>query len=151
MILWSIAFACCFILIFIGQIMGWDTSGNSSIVLYCLMGACSLISLIILLYYLQFAIIDENGITIRGLFYRIAKIKWEDIAVITCEKIVTYDNRTNVFLSWLVVKCDKSEYVKGRAGRNRRNKSPWCIAATKRNKAIIGQYFTITYEQNNLV
>lgn len=151
MILWAIAFVTLLTFAFIGQILGWDDSGAVPILWYSLMGICSLISLIILLYYLQFAIIDENGITIRGLFYRIAKIKWEDIAVITCEKIVTYDNRTNVFLSWLVVKCDKSEYVKGRAGRNRRNKSPWCIAATKRNKAIIGQYFTITYEQNNLV
>lgn len=144
MILWAIIFLACLSLAFIGEVLGWDSSGAAPIFWYCLMGICSLISLTILFYYLQFAVIDDDGITIRGMFYQIIKLKWEEIATISCERIITYDNRTSVFLSWLVIKLDSFEYVNGRAGRNKRNKSPWCIIATKHNMEIISQYFKIT-------
>ncbi len=145
MFLWAVVLGVLVFFMFLGHIGGMSQSDN--ICMYCVFGSIAAIALIIFIYYLQFAIINENGITIRGLFYRIVKIQWNEISEITCEKIVTYDNRTNVLLSWLLIKRDKTDFVKGRAGRNKRNKSPWCIIATKRNKEIISKFYEISYEQ----
>lgn len=147
MIIWLVAVGIFVFFMFLGHIEGWSQSDN--IRMYCFSGFMAAVALIVFIYYIQFAIIDENGITIRGLFYRIAKIRWDEIAEITCKKVVTYDNRTNVLLSWLLIKRDKTEYVKGLAGSNKRNKSPWCIIATKRNKEIISKFYEISYEQQN--
>lgn len=145
MLIWAVALGMLVFFMFLGHIGGMSQSEN--ICMYCVFGSLAAIVLIVFIYYIQFAIIDEKGIIIRGLFYRIVKIQWNEIAEITCEKIVTYDNRTNVLLSWLLIKRDKAEFVKGRAGRNKRNKSPWCIIATERNKEIISRFYDIFYEQ----
>ena len=87
------------------------------------------------------ASVDENGIVIRGLFYKIAEVRWTDIKEITIERLCTYDNRSYIFLRWIIIKLDSKEYVKGRAGRNRKGKSPWCIIASRKNVAIIANYY----------
>ena len=96
------------------------------------------------MYYLQFAIVDEKGILIRGLFYKIATLRWSDIKEITSEKVVTHNSRGGISLNWLIIKTDKKEDVHGRAGANRRKKSPWTIIANVRNRTIIGNYYLIT-------
>lgn len=135
---------CIFIFfIFLPQLLKWEGTKDKDIIWYCLIGTCAFVSLIIFIYYLQFAYIGGEGITIRGLFYKIAQIRWEDICCISCEKLMTYDNRENIFLGWIVIRLEESERVHGRAGRNRKGKSPWCIIATKKNIEIISQYFPI--------
>ena len=142
MIIWGVTFGLMMVIVFLEKILNWEKSEiGITILYYCLMGLFATISLIIFLYYLQFALVDENGIVIRGLFYKIAEIRWTDIKEITIERLCTYDNRSNIFLRWIIIKLASKEYVKGRAGRNRKGKSPWYIIASKKNLAIIANYY----------
>ena len=142
MIIWGVMFGCMMAIVFLGEILNWGKSETGiTILYYCLMGLFAIISLIGFLYYLQFASVDENGIVIRGLFYKIAEVRWTDIKEITIERLCTYDNRSYIFLRWIIIKLDSKEYVKGRAGRNRKGESPWCIIASRKNVAIIANYY----------
>ena len=143
MIMTAGVFICFVVFLFLGQIMSWEEN-SFSILWYFLMGICALISLAIFIYYLQFAIVDEKGILIRGLFYKIAILCWSDIKEITSEKVVTHNSRGGISLNWLIIKTDKKEYVHGRAGINRCKKSPWTIIANIRNRTIIENYYLIT-------
>lgn len=145
-LIWFIAFCCFVFFLFLPYIFKWDSSDIYGIIFYCVIGICALVSLMILVYYIQFAYVDSEGIIIRGLFYQIIKLRWKDIDNIVCQKIITYDNRTNIYLNWIIIKLHDAEYIQGRAGRNRRKKSPWCIIATKKNIAKINQYFQIADE-----
>lgn len=144
MLIWFVALSSFVFLLFLPQILQWETGGPYGVIYYCTMSVCASISVIILIYYLQFAYVDSEGIVIRGVFYQIVKLRWKDIRKVTCEKIVTYDNRENIYLKWIVIKTHSSDEVEGRAGRNKKNKSPWCIIATKKNMEIISQYIEIT-------
>ena len=142
-IMTAVVFICFVVFLFLGQIMNWEEN-SFSILWYFLIGICALIALAIFMYYLQFAIVDEKGILIRGLFYKIAILHWSDIKEITSEKVVTHNSRGGISLNWLIIKTDKKEDVHGRAGVNRRKKSPWTIIANVRNRTIIGNYYLIT-------
>lgn len=144
MVIWFIAFCILIFFIFLPQLLKWEGTKDKYIIWYCLIGTCAFVSLLIFIYYLQFAYISKDGIIIKGIFYKIAQIRWEDICCISYEKLITYDNRENIFLKWMVIKMAESEFIHGRAGRNRKGKSPWCIVATKKNIEIISQYFPIT-------
>lgn len=125
MVIWLILFCILILFMFLPQFLNWEKNKDWDTLFYCLIGTCAFVSLIIFIYYLQFAYISKEGITIRGCFYKIAQIRWEDICCISCEKLITYDNRENIFLKWMVIKLAESEFVHGRAGRNRKKKSPW--------------------------
>lgn len=146
MLIWFIALCCFVIFLFMPWILKWKDYDVYAIIYFCLMGFCAIISLSILLYNIQFAYVDNNGIVIKTLFFQITKLTWNEIHSICCQKIMTYDNRTNISLNWLVIKLSASECVYGRAGKNRRKKSPWCIIATKKNISIISKYFKISDE-----
>lgn len=142
-LIWLIATCILVFFIFLGHILGWETTGISAIIWYILMAVLALTSFTIFVYYCQFASIDKSGIKIRGVFYKIADIKWDEIYSIKKESLVTYDNRTNVSLMWLVIRLNMNDSIIGRAGKNRRNKPPFYIIASKKNINIIGQYFEI--------
>lgn len=142
LLIWGILLCCLIFFNFLPLLFNWDFAGFYSIIYCCLFVILTLITLAKFLYYLQFAIIDNDGIIIRGIFFKTAKVLWEDIYDISHEKIVTYDNRENVALSWLVIKLDESELIHGRAGKNG-SKSPWCIFASKKNISVISQYIQI--------
>ena len=132
MLIWFIALCCFITFLFLPQILKWEVYAVDAIIYYCLMGLCAVTSLLILLYYIQFAYVNSNGIVIKNLFYQITSLTWDEIHSINYQKIMTYDNRTNISLNWIVIKLHASEFVRGSAGRNRRKKSPWCIIATKK-------------------
>lgn len=142
--IWLITTCVFIVLLFLEQILGWEKAEvGYAIIWYIFMGGIALVSFAIFIYYCQFACIDKSGIKIRGVFYKIVEIKWNEIYSINKESVVTYDNRTNVSLKWLIIRLNKNDSIVGRAGRNRRNKFPYYIIATKRNIEIIGQYFQI--------
>ena len=156
MIIWGVLFGLMMIMVFLEKIMNWEKSEiGITLIYYCFMGMCATVALIIFLYYLQFALIDENGIVIRGLFYKITEMRWIDIKEISIERVCTYDNRSQVYLRWIILKLNNNECIKGRAGRNRKGKSPWYIIASKKNLAIIKNYYpsfndkTITSFESN--
>lgn len=146
MLLYLFMVLCFVFFLFMPSILKWDSSGIYDIIYYCLMGSCCCFAAAMLIYYIQFARVDSEGIVISVLFYPIAKVRWEDVHSAVCCKVLTYDNRTNVYLKWIVLKCSASDYVRGRVGRNKKNKSPLCIIATAKNIAVISQYIEITHE-----
>ena len=156
MIIWGVLFGLMMIMVFLEKIMNWEKSEiGITLIYYCFMGMCATVALIIFLYYLQFALVDENGIVIRGLFYKITEMRWMDIKEISIERVCTYDNRSQVYLRGIILKLNNNECIKGRAGRNRKGKSPWYIIASKKNLAIIKNYYpslndkTITSFESN--
>jgi glucan phosphoethanolaminetransferase (alkaline phosphatase superfamily) len=122
----------------------WEDQNMFSELWYILISILLTLSIIILVYYIQVAILNEEGIIIRGLFYTIAKIRWADINKIEERSIVTYDNRIPVLLKWFIIYIKKQKNVKfKRGGINKKNKAPWYIIATKKNREIIGKYYMV--------
>ena len=105
----------------------------------------------VVLYYLQFAYIDQNGIEIRGLFYQIVKINWNDIYTISNNKVLTYDSRGYINLNWLVIKASKKDCIIGRADRNFRNKAPWYIIATKKILLLLVNLSKFLMKTNSII
>ena len=112
------------VFIHLPYILKWDGDVGIKVLWFTLTGGGLAFSLFGFIYYLQFAIADDDGITIRGLFYKIAEIRWDELALGQARKCVTYDNKTNIYLFWIIFKTDKKQEVRGRAGRNRRKKAP---------------------------
>jgi hypothetical protein len=96
----------------------------------------------LVLYNLQYAVVDDKGIKIKGLFYEIAYIEWKEIYEILKKKIVTHDSRGAIVFCWIIIKLNKKDSIR-RVGINRRNKSPWQIVGSKKNIEIIEKYHDI--------
>ena len=67
MIIWGVLFGLMMIMVFLEKIMNWEKSEiGITLIYYCFMGMCATVALIIFLYYLQFALVDENGIVVQS-------------------------------------------------------------------------------------
>ncbi len=153
---WFLATCILVFMLFLGKIMHWESSEPAETLSYILFGTGIAVTVGYFIYYLQFGILDENGIVIRGLFYRIAKVNWDQVSAIYQMKRTTYDNRTNIALLWLIITVDDKKPIKtiqsmkGLAGKNRRGRPPYQIIANKRNIALIGQYHEIIKLYENM-
>lgn len=146
MIMFFVLAATMAVFIHLPYILKWEGDVGIKVLWFTLTGGGLVFSLFSFLYYLQFAVADEKGLTIRGLFYKIVVISWDELALVQTRKLVTYDNRGTISLLWIIFKTDKKQEVCGRAGENSRKKAPWFIIATKKNLEIIGKYHAIDVE-----
>lgn len=140
---WLVLFGIMMVMVFLPDILGSLHFGrldpSAMTLYYCGMGAFAAVALVVFLYQLQFAVVDENMIVIRVLFFKIAALRWTDIKKITIERIWDYDNISYFSFRWMVITADG--YAKGRKGLNWRGKSPWCILASKKNLAVVKHYY----------
>ena len=136
------------VFIHLPYILKWDGDVGIKVLWFTLTGGGLILALFAFIYYLQFAIANDDGITIRGLFYKIVELRWVDIVSAEAKKCVTYDNRGTISLLWIILKTDKKQEVGGLAGENSRKRAPWYVIATKKNMKIIGQHLKITLQHN---
>lgn len=101
----------------------------------CLLCASTFAILLLLINYIQIAIISEKGIIIKNLYHIIGMIYWNDISSVCIEKIII-TSRVVVSCFWIVIRTDEGQVVFDGA-INKRNKPPWQIISTKKNISII--------------
>lgn len=101
MLLYLFMVLCFVFFLFMPSILKWDSSGIYDIIYYCLMGSCCCFAAAMLIYYIQFARVDSEGIVISVLFYPIAKVRWKDIQSAVCCKVLTYTTGQTSILNGL--------------------------------------------------
>lgn len=101
-------------------------------------------NIFLFLRYFEWAIVDEQGITIKCLFGNIIFLSWKDIAHIKVVKDGLRPSRYNVtgkvvvLLKWITIKTSISEQAN--LGFNKKkNKAIW-ITANKKNIEIINLF-----------
>lgn len=140
-IMWGLLTCTLIFFIFLPILLGWDYKSAYGVVWAILMSFLAVVCLLHFVYYIQYAHVNDEELTIKGLFRTIVKIKWGEIQSISIDNVITYDSRANIYLNWLVIKKHKEDQVKGRGGINRKNKSPWYIIVTKKNVEILRRYY----------
>lgn len=102
-------------------------------------------SIINMLYSIQRAEINEDGITIYSVVFSTIKvIKWNELYDVRTESLITFTTVNGGYSSsrdWIVLYTDSSQLEKVHNGLcNRKNKGPWYIACTKENLAVVTEY-----------
>lgn len=128
------------VFLFFPKIGAWELSDIYTILWFLLISFILLSMLYLTLNSIQFAIISDSGIKIYILFFLIANLKWDNITDIREEKILQDPRYGGTYYNWLVIRTDCKQQPK-RRGRNSKNKPPWHIIATKRNREIIYKFY----------
>lgn len=137
---WVIALLLIIIILFLPSILQWDRGDKSEVIMYYgLFSIVLLIALIALLYYIQVAILSDEGVLIKNIFGKIVFIEWSAITDISIQELI-YDPRYAIKKKWIVLKTDNSQ-IAHKSGVNRRKKGPWQIKATTKNIDAIKQYY----------
>ena len=103
-------------------------------------------SIINMLYSIQRAEINEDGITIYSVVFSTIKvIKWNELYDVRTESLITFTTVNGGYSSskdWIVLYTDPSqeERMWGAGIHNRKKKGPWYIACTKENLAVVTEY-----------
>ena len=85
-----------------------------------------------------------SGIKLFRLCFYIVDLKWDEISSILENEIYTHESRgiPVIAYNWILLYTHGQSYEKKRGGINRKNKPPYHIIATKKNRAIIKQWAT---------
>ena len=114
-------------------------------ILYSILLLGVLLFMLSSLYYLQYAIADHEKIIIKCCFVTIAKIKWSEIYNMIDETVLTdySSNGLHSYVRWFIIFTDKKnrEIKPGTVFNNRRNKPPYMIVASKRNRKTINEFY----------
>lgn len=102
----------------------------------CLLFIFAFFSFLLLLKYIQIAIVSERGVDIKNLYGTIGRIYWKDISSLNREKIITHSSRAVISFDWIVIRTEEGQVVHDGA-ENKRNNPPWQIIYTKKNISII--------------
>lgn len=139
---WLILLAIFILFIFMPSWGNFEKSElDSKIIFYSILVIICLLCFISFIYQLQYAIVSEDGIIIKNLFFTFISIKWREIYEISQENLFIFDRGTKKYC-WLIFRLNQKDQIK-KVGKNIRNEAPWQIIGTKRNIEIIEKYHEI--------
>ena len=124
----------------------YGISENDSLVItvcfFTLVSLGSVFLFINALYLIQYAEINERGITFYSLFFPIKKINWDELVDIRTESVVTFSSSYGHHSSedWIILYTDPSQRSKAKIPFNRKKKGPWYIDGTDRNITVLADY-----------
>ena len=121
------------------------SENDSLVVTVCFFTLVSLGSIFLFLnalYTVQYAEINERGITVCSIILPIKEIKWEELVDIRTESVVTFSSAYGHRSSedWIVLYTDPSQKAKEKHPFNRKKRGPWYIGGTDRNVTVLADY-----------
>ncbi len=126
------------IMIIAPSLLCWENNNLFiTITYYCVFSILLLYGLLSLFYYIEFAIIDNEKITIKTLFRVVKVVLWVEVVEIKREWL-TQGARGGA-LCWIVIKTDFNQSAY-KASRNNKKSYPLIIIANKKNERIIKKF-----------
>lgn len=115
-----------------------DTILNIAII-FCVC-LCMVIGFIGALVNYQSVILDETGLTFKSVFGIISFVAWSEIRKISVEALPTLRSTLkSISVKWIIIFTDENQII-GYGGGNKKNRPPWIIKSSKRNRNTLKEY-----------
>lgn len=148
----AIGIAVFILMIFLPILFETNKDLSWRIIWYILVAIGIMVCLYYLFSFLEFAIIKNDTLIIKKIFFTLVELPLNKFKYVFIEKLPAQPHSRSPLINWVTLCLDENDRLIERqyGGKNKKDKSPWQIMATHKNIEILKQYFVIDDPENLL-
>ena len=125
---------------FLPKIFSWEITSDLALIVYNFISTVFIVGgLLCSLRFMEFATLSESGILVKCPFRKIVSVSWDALVSIEKKKLLTYNSRGNIYMSWIVIKTGSAS-IPRKSRLNRRESTMIQIIASKKNIIALEAY-----------